>query len=211
MPYDFPDDLPDHQMFDEPEEAYWHRLSRLKRKLIDSEKFEFHEIVSVLNEDPSQPDKSSKTFVATEKVAKWLRSELHKIRKAQRITGEAPVLLGQALGPVVISDLAISMLEDINQAPGPELIALLIELLKLDSHRRELANQQSEKKQKAAKLEAINPNLGVNELARKVDVANSTVSRWRCDPFYKKMVQSRTVSLKSFISISPPRAPEPPK
>ncbi len=203
-----PDYLPDHDRFDITDSAYYSRVGRLKLKLRKLGEFKVIDIVRIFDGTSREPSWLPEILVTTEKVAKRLRSEIHQIRKEQRITSKAPVLTGRTMSPVDIADIAISMLQHINQAPGPELIALLMELLNLDSHRRNLAYQPNEKKQKAAQLEAINPNLGVNELARKVDVANSTISRWKRDAFYKKMVQSATVNLKSFIPISPPDPPE---
>ena len=83
----------------------------------------------------------------------------------------------------------MTMVEGLEEQPGPELIALLMELLNVDRHRRSLGAAHSEEKDIAAQLEAQVPNVGVRELAKAVGVAPSTITAWRREPDYEKHVK----------------------
>ena len=195
MSDDFPYGWLEHHKFDVTTEAYWIRLLRLGNILEEFGHFEYLEISMALHDSHDHPSEAARQLASQEKVAKWLRSEFHQIRKEQRMAGKAPILTGRRMSLLDITDVAISMLQSINQIPGPELIALLAELLNQDSHRRDLANQPSKGKRKAALLEARNPGLTVNKLARLAGVDKSSVSRWRREHLkgersYEKLVQS---------------------
>ena len=87
-------------------------------------------------------------------AARWLRRELKIVRAGQSKTGAAPVLKGEALSPLVIADLAMTMVENFADDIGDDLVCLLQELLEVDRHRRALAKVPSEKFQLAAQIVA---------------------------------------------------------
>src|SRR5208337_1491290 len=73
-----------------------------------------------------------------ERVATWLSTELAKLRKAYRL-GDHPVRRQKALSKLIISDIAMTMLESGGRsAPGKNLLRLLEELLDIDRHRATL-------------------------------------------------------------------------
>jgi transposase-like protein len=125
----------------------------------------------------------------SEKVARWLRRELAELRKEEKILGAAPILNDNKLSRPVISDMAMTMLEKIGVPPGPELLALLKELLNVDRHRRTLTKAKNPKKNAAIYMEVYEPGLSDRQLAKKVGVAHSTISAWRRDPDFKRRVK----------------------
>jgi hypothetical protein len=76
-----------------------------------------------------------------EAPARWLRAELAKLREAERQGIGAPVRLGNSMSRLKISDIAAYMLEE-SRSPGPQLRALIMELLDVDRHGAALAQQQ---------------------------------------------------------------------
>ncbi len=183
----FWDTLPDHQKFDGNLDAFLHRMNRLCELLEERGSFSGDEASNVLVSITT--DQINKAFELTERAAEWLRIELKNLRDGEKVEGKAPVLTGQSLSRLLIADLAMTMVEGLEEQPGPELIALLMELLNVDRHRRSLAAAHSEEKNRAVYLEAQVPNIGVRELAKAAGVAPSTITAWRRDPDYEKHVK----------------------
>ena len=181
------DTLLDHEKFDGNLDAFMDRMNRACELLEESGIFSRDEVSNVLT--PITANQIDKAFELTERAAEWLRIELKKLRDGEKVEGKAPVLTGQSLSRLLIADVAMTMVEGLEEQPGPELIALLMELLNVDRHRRSLGAAHSEEKDRAVHLEAQVPNVGVRELAKAVGVAPSTITAWRRDPNYEKHVK----------------------
>ncbi len=124
----------------------------------------------------------------SEQVSKWLRNELSSLREGEKTTGAAPVLAGGAMSRLVIADIAMTMIESLD-APGDELLALLMELLDLDRHRRSLARRNGSGFEVACQIEAQLPKIGVRKLAKMISVAPSRITEWRKNPDYHSKVE----------------------
>jgi hypothetical protein len=113
-------------------------------------------------------------------------------------TETAPVRSKKMLAPSVIAGVAIYILETcalFDQPAGQELIALFRALLKVD--RRPLkSSREFSARYKAAWILAQRPNVSTRELARILDVEPSSVSRWRKDVSFGKMVDSKKRSIQ---------------
>ncbi len=181
------DTLLDHEKFDGNLDAFMRRMDRLCELLVERGSFSRDEASNVLVSIST--DRINKAFELTERAAEWLRIELKNLRDGEKVEGKAPVLTGQSLSRLLIADLAMTMVAGLEEQPGPELIALLMELLNVDRHRRSLGAAHSEEKDSAMQLEAQVPNVGVRELAKHVGVAPSTITAWRRDPDYEKHVK----------------------
>ncbi len=179
--------LSDHEKFDGNLDAFMHRMDRLCELLVERGSFSRDEASNVLVSITT--NQINKAFELTERAAEWLRIELKNLRDGEKVEGKAPVLTGQSLSRSLIADVAMTMVEGLQEQPGPELIALLMELLNVDRHRRSLAAAHSEEKNRAVYLEAQVPNIGVRELAKAAGVAPSTITAWRRDPNYQKHVK----------------------
>jgi hypothetical protein len=136
-----------------------------------------------------------------ERVAAWLRSELNKLRKAERC-GEHPVRRQKALSRLTISDIAITLLESGERcAPGKNLVCLLQELLDVDRHRATLAQSAmySDDFIDAATLDGEGESEGktysARQLARLVGVSPGTIIAWRELPRYRFYVDLASGSL----------------
>ena len=75
-----------------------------------------------------------------------------------------------------------------NYSPGPQLNGLIRELLNVDSNKAGATRHVEEQKQ-AAFIIAQDPKVHTRELAKKLDVNASTISRWRRNPEFKKEVE----------------------
>ena len=181
------DTLLDHEKFDGNLDAFLHRMNRLSELLEERGRFSRDEVRNVLVSIST--DQINKAFELTERAAEWLRIELKKLRDGEKVEGKAPVLTGQSLSRLLIADVAMTMVEGLQEQPGPELIALLMELLNVDRHRRSLGAAHSEEKDTAVAIDAQILNVGVRELAKHVGVAPSTITAWRRDPNYQKHVK----------------------
>jgi hypothetical protein len=127
-------DWPDHRLPDESRDARFERYSALERMLIDKMGLKKREAATALiNVYP----------ITKEKTAKLLRSELGKLRDAQK-RGRHPSRRHTTLSLLEISDAAFTMVEAVG-CLGDELSTLLEELLNLDRYRRS----------RAANLEAL--------------------------------------------------------
>jgi hypothetical protein len=129
---------------------------------------------------------------ATKEVASlWLRGELYRLREQEKIVGAAPVLKEKLVSRLLIADLAMTMLECCSV--GDELIGLFAELLDVDRHRKALADNHSEAKQRAISIEAqtalTGRKLGVRQLAKVVAVAPATILTWRKSTAFQEQVE----------------------
>jgi hypothetical protein len=176
---------PRHVFADVTLDAFLRRVSAHQQLLIKKGGFQSEQAVQAL----IAPDPESK-----EQVAVWLSSELNKLREGERCPGAAPMRRGQALPRAEMADLAMTMLEACETAPGENLICLLQELLDVDRHRKALASKHSEKLERAAYVEAQyaleGRELGVRELARLLSVGPSTVNFWRSSKSYLEAIES---------------------
>ncbi len=179
--------LSDHEKFDGNLDAFMHRMDRLCELLEERGSFSRDEVSNVLVSITT--NQINKAFELTERAAEWLRIELKNLRDGEKVEGKAPVLTGQSLSRLLIADVAMTMVEGLQEQPGPELIALLMELLNVDRHRRSLGAAHSEEKDIAVSVDAQIPNVGVRELAKHVGVAPSTITAWRRAPDYQKHVK----------------------
>ncbi len=140
-----------------------------------------------------------KDAAASEKAALWLRKELRQLLDLEK-KGTAPVRRGAALSPLVIGDIAMTMIEAAPFKPGPNLICLLKELLDVGRHRKSLAKKRTPELEKALVLEAHykleGRQIGVRELARLVGVNASTVTAWRKSNQYKALVREATSRIR---------------
>ena len=186
-PERYGDTLLVHGIYDGNLDAFLHRMNRLSELLEERGSFSRDEVSNVLVSIST--DQINKAFELTERAAEWLRIELKNLRDGEKVEGKAPVLTGQSLSRLLIADVAMTMVEGLQEQPGPDLIALLMELLNVDRHRRSLGAAHSEEKDRAVQLEAQVPNVGVRELTKPVGVAPSTITAWRRDPDYEKDVK----------------------
>jgi hypothetical protein len=125
-------------------------------------------------------------------LSRWLSDELRKVRDGEKIVGRAPVLRREALSRLTIADIALTMLECLEEQVGENLICLTQELLDVDRHRSALADARTEAFENAAAIEgqsaASGKSIGVRQMARLVSVNPSTVTAWRRREDYKKSV-----------------------
>jgi hypothetical protein len=133
-----------------------------------------------------------------ERAASWLSTELQRLREAERVLGSAPVLTGSMLSRLTISDLAMTMLQFLEEPPGTNLICLLQELLDVDRHRTRLATEPGDTFIKATIEEArgslMGMTYGVRKLAKLVAVHPSSISRWRRLAIYRQNVEEQIES-----------------
>jgi len=171
---------PDHLLPDVNEDAWFHRKSEVNDFIEKRGGFSHHVALLALTDS----DWETKETVAT-----WLRSELKHLREAEAQPGAAPVRRRQAVSRIDIADVAVEMLECLA---GDALVCLFQELLNVDRRRRALAEIFSQM-ERAAEAEASallqGDPLGVRQLATLLNVAPSTVTRWRKASNYWKRVE----------------------
>jgi hypothetical protein len=173
------DDWPDHVRADVTLDAYFQRMSSLKTLLRTKGEFEEREAFdAVSNVGPE----------TKEKPAKWLRSELKKLRDCER-KGDHSVRRGKTLSRLSIAALAFTMLES-TDALGDELLSLFQELLNLDRHRRTLSShgQFDDAANTEAQFALQGEPMGVRKLQRTMKISASTASQWKRAPEYRERV-----------------------
>jgi hypothetical protein len=102
------------------------------------------------------------------------------------------------LAPSVIACIAMELLDScalFDQPVGPELIALLRALLKTDRKPLKSSREFSER-YRAAWILAQKPSIGTRQLARILAVNASSISRWRREPSFRAMVESKKESIQ---------------
>lgn len=172
---------PDHVHADVSLDGYFERMDAVRRVLAEKAGLQKAEVSAAL----TSADPRTK-----EKGAKWLRSELQRLRDAQK-SGGHPARRGTTLSLLEIADVAFTLLEAINSVDD-ELLSLLQELLNLDRHRRMLganveafdlaANSEAQQT-----LQGRAP--GVRELARENSISVSTASQWKRSSEYRNKVE----------------------
>jgi hypothetical protein len=127
-----------------------------------------------------------------EKIAEWLRNELGRLRVEEQRVGAAPIFAGGMLSRITIADIALTMIQFLEGPPGEALICLLQELLDVDRHRIALVKNRPDSFVLATIEEALSAlqgkTLGVRELAKRVSVPPSTITRWRRLDEYRRGV-----------------------
>jgi hypothetical protein len=166
------------------------RISVLERILIDKAALERAEAAgAALGFDPA----------ATEKGAKWLRTELRRLRDAQEI-GRHPSRRGTTLSLLEISDAAFTMVR-VQNCLGEELLSLLLELLNLhrqsprDTHGYQFDFDMAALADAQLSLLGERRRPGVREMARYCSVSVSTASEWMRSTEYKE----KAAAFKKFI------------
>ena len=131
-----------------------------------------------------------------ERIAEWLRKELGALKAREREVGSAPIFSGKMLSRTFIGDVAITMLQFLGGPPSDMLICLLQELLDVDRHRMALVKSRPGAFVLALLAEAQaalqGEVLGVRELAKRVSVRPSTITRWRrLDEYGRDLLEIR--------------------
>jgi hypothetical protein len=119
----------------------------------------------------------------------------HHLALAERKA--APVRSKKMLAKSVMAGVAMDIVETsalFDQAPGPELRALLRALLKVDK-RPLKSSREFSARYNAAQILAQRPSVGTRDLARILEVDASSISRWRRDPSFQRLVESNKESL----------------
>ena len=80
--------------------------------------------------------------------------------------------------------------------PGPFLTRLMRELLNLGRDRHSMS-RNVEAQEQVADILSHDPTVRTRELARAVHVNASTISRWRKDPEFKRMVDEKTLRART--------------
>jgi hypothetical protein len=130
-------------------------------------------------------------LTASESLAFFLRICLRDLEYAVRRGNAAPVRTEKLVPRSVIAWVATDLLgscELWNYSPGPQLNGLIRELLNVDTYKAGATRHVDEQKQ-AAFIIAQDPKVHTRELAKKLDVNASTISRWRRNPEFKKEVE----------------------
>lgn len=175
-------------------EAFMRRLDRLQQILIDRGKFSRDEVTRAL---------VSSRADTKEGVARWLRTQLQELRHAKTVRGAAPVLNAKALPRSLMADLSMTMLECLDEAPGENLTSLFRELLDVDRHRKNNADETAnhEKFEHAvsiaaqARLRGFKPH-GVRDLSKELKVSTSVASGWLKSAEYEVKVEQSLESWK---------------
>jgi hypothetical protein len=187
----------DHAIHDVDYENWKRRLNELRNILVERGHFSSVTATQALTDAWSE---------SKEKAARWLRNELQFVRKEEQKVGSSPVRRGKLLSRLIIADLAITMLQFLQEAPQENLVCLLQELLDVDRHRR--AQVQLESYFDAIKGEARARVLGkrfkVRRLAKRIGVSPSTITRWRKSKEYERdisaLVRSHQEQIPSWIA-----------
>jgi hypothetical protein len=126
---------------------------------------------------------------AGDALAAWLRPHLARLRRAKN----APVRADKMLPRSIIATIAMDILENnvlFGYVPGEELINLLKELLDVDKQKAS-ADRQFAARYKASWILAQNENIPTRTLERFLGVNASSISRWRKEPAFLRMIQEK--------------------
>jgi hypothetical protein len=154
------------------------------------------EMIAVGKRISRKPNK--KGMSASEALAFILRIDLRALKHEERERSAAPVRTLNRIPRSLIAEIAMDLLDSCETweyPPGPFLNSLIREFLNLD-HDRQGMSRNLETQESAASIVALAPNVGTRELAKALHVNASTVSRWRRNPEFKKLVEQRLNSLK---------------
>jgi hypothetical protein len=139
-----------------------------------------------LNVDQSQ--KESLPATAGDALAIYLRVHLGRLRSSK----SAPVRHGKMMPRSTMATIAMDTLESyqlFGHVPGDELINLLRELLDIDKPKLQ-ADRQFTARYQASWILA-QQDVGTRVLARTLGVDASSISRWRRDPDFRKLIEDR--------------------
>jgi hypothetical protein len=149
-----------------------------------------------LNLDDLSNDSFPRT--AGDALGACLRSHLAELRCA----GAAPVRFGKMLPRSTIATIAMDILETnqlFGNVPGEELIQLLRELLDVDRPKAN-ADRQFAARYKAAWILAQDERVPTRELARKLGVNASSISRWLREPAFRQRIQDNQSAIRDLKS-----------
>jgi hypothetical protein len=175
--------MPEYLWPDVTMDAWFHRKSSVSTTIEKRGGFS-HRVATFALTDPDWETKHA--------VAVWLRKELSKLRKAEAQPGSAPVRRSKAMSRVEIAEVAIELLESLDDSVGENLICLFQELLDVDRHRRSLAAafcQIEKAAETEAQIQLQGLPCGVRRFAASLCVSPSTVTRWRRSRFYRERVE----------------------
>jgi hypothetical protein len=147
-------------------------------------------------------DEEKTTLTASEALAFFLRISLRDLKHAERTHNAAPVHTQRLVPRSVIAWVATDLLRSCeiwNYSPGPHLNALIRELLNVDGEKHG-ATLHVDAQKDASFIIAQDPKVHTRELARRLNVNASTISRWRRSPQFEekvKQMERRIASLKS--------------
>jgi hypothetical protein len=134
---------------------------------------------------------NKKGVTASDELALFLRISLRELKHAERTGNAAPVRTQELIPRSVIAEIATDLLgscEFWNYSPGPHLNVLIRELLNVDTDKHG-ATRHVDAQEQASFIIAQNPTVHTRELARRLDVNASTISRWRRSPEFKEKVE----------------------
>lgn len=205
--FKYADDWDEITKLDVHDDAFFNRMNSLEALLENNSDLTKGEISLALAGFPSKEElrKQEELFIdvvhdASEKAAKWARSELSKLRKLEsearderdknivRTKSEAPVLSGDAISRLELSDLAMTILTTVEE-PGEELTLLIIELLNVDRHRRSNAENNDPSFNVAAQIIAQYPNTKTTDLAILLGKDKATIYRWKKMPEFDEKIK----------------------
>jgi hypothetical protein len=167
---------PASRLRDVNEVAFASRIDRFQGILVEAG-FPTKQIGQALN----GPDPQTK-----EELASWLIAHLSYLGGAEKKVGTSPVFVGGALPRPMVADLALTMLECLDDYVGPNLIDLFSVLLKVDRHRN-LNASQVENDWRFGELVSLDARTElegkrratVREMGRTLEVSPTTISEWR--------------------------------
>ena len=140
-------------------------------------------------------------LTASEALAFFLGISLRKLKHAE-IMRQSPARTQQLVPRSVIAEVATDLLgscELWNYSPGPHLNALIRELLNVGRNKHG-ATLHVDAQKDAGLIIAQDPKVHTRELARRLNVNASTISRWRRNSQFKeevKRMERWIASLKS--------------
>jgi hypothetical protein len=185
--------FPRHAFPDDDLDCWGLRMESLQQLLVERGRYSRARAENILV-DPGAKRK--------EGAAAWLSTELEKLRKSERVIGSAPVLTGAALSRLTISDLAITMLQFLEEPPGTNLICLLQQLLDVDRHRARLAAKRGNVLTSVieeARGRLVGRAYSVRQLAKLAAVDPSSISRWRRSASYQQMIDTQIESYQETL------------
>jgi hypothetical protein len=148
-----------------------------------------------------EAEEKKTVLTASEALAFLLKISLRELKHAEMMR-QAPVRTQQLVPRSVIAEVAMDLLgscELWNYSPGVHLNALVRELLNVDRDKHGATRHVDEQEQ-ATFIIAQYPQVHTRELARRLHVNASTISRWRGNPQFKEKVERKArwiASLKS--------------
>jgi AcrR family transcriptional regulator len=187
----------DHAIHDVDYENWKRRLNELRDILVERGHFSSVAATQALTNARSE---------SKEKAARWLRNELQFLRKEEQKAGSSPVRRKKLLSRLIIADLAITMLQFLQEAPQENLVCLLQELLDVDRHRRAQVQPESyfDAIRGEARARVLGKRFKVRRLAKRIGVNPSTITRWRKSKEYERdistLVRSHQEHLESWIA-----------